>query len=413
VGVEDNHVLVVLTTHPIQYQSPLWQAIAKDGAIPFEVWYLTRHNVGKSLDREFQKLFTWDINLLAGYKHRFLRVHPEASPNSFWNCRFVDSFEQMLRANAVKVLWVQGWQVAAYWQAIWAANRIGVKVWLRGESNDLAAEGPGKRLIKRLLLGQLFRRVDLFFYIGAANKRLYSRYGVPQDRLLFSPYAVDNERFKQQAALARPHRMAIRRAWGIPDDAFVVLFCGKFIPKKRPLDVVNAMAVMNTKDPSLKCHALFVGSGELGPELRASCDVTFDADNYPAHASAVEDKPLPWRPPASFAGFLNQTEISRAYVAADCLALPSDHGETWGLVVNEAMASGLPCVVSDACGCAENLGLSDSVVVFALGNIPAMAEALQKLSGHSKRVTDSQDFISLFSLQQTVDLVSSLHKSTL
>ena len=60
-------------------------------------------------------------------------------------------------------------------------------------------------------------------------------------------------------------------------------------------------------------------------------------------------------PLASFTGFLNQTEVSQAYVAADCLVLPSDHGETWGLVVNEALASGLPCLVSDACGCAEEL----------------------------------------------------------
>ena len=60
-------------------------------------------------------------------------------------------------------------------------------------------------------------------------------------------------------------------------------------------------------------------------------------------------------PTASFVGFLNQSEISRAYVAADCLVLPSDANETWGLVVNEAMASGLPCIVSNACGCAEDL----------------------------------------------------------
>src|SRR5262249_39643229 len=60
-------------------------------------------------------------------------------------------------------------------------------------------------------------------------------------------------------------------------------------------------------------------------------------------------------PNASFIGFLNQSEIHRAYVAADCLVLPSDAKETWGLVVNEAMASGLPCTVSDACRCAEDL----------------------------------------------------------
>jgi glycosyltransferase involved in cell wall biosynthesis len=82
-------------------------------------------------------------------------------------------------------------------------------------------------------------------------------------------------------------------------------------------------------------------------------------------------------PPASFAGFLNQREISQAYVAADCLVLPSDYGETWGLVVNEALASGLPCLVSEACGCAEDLSICDT---FALGDIETLASRLVRLA---------------------------------
>ena len=82
-------------------------------------------------------------------------------------------------------------------------------------------------------------------------------------------------------------------------------------------------------------------------------------------------------PPASFAGFLNQSEISQAYVAADCLVLPSDYGETWGLVVNEALASGLPCLVSQACGCAEDLSICDT---FPLGDIQTLSLKLIELA---------------------------------
>src|SRR4029077_8133491 len=100
-----------------------------------------------------------------------------------------------------------------------------------------------------------------------------------------------------------------------------------------------------------KVHLLWVGTGELGAELRQSCHACFDAlGEAPVNAPNRYN-----RPNASFLGFLNQSEINRAYVAADCLVLPSDAKETWGLVVNEAMASGLPCIVSDACGCAEDL----------------------------------------------------------
>jgi glycosyltransferase involved in cell wall biosynthesis len=75
---------------------------------------------------------------------------------------------------------------------------------------------------------------------------------------------------------------------------------------------------------------------------------------------------------------MNQTEISRAYVAADCLVLPSDHGETWGLVVNEALASGLPCLVSDACGCAEEL--TGECGSFQFSNIPELASKLVRVA---------------------------------
>jgi glycosyltransferase involved in cell wall biosynthesis len=82
-------------------------------------------------------------------------------------------------------------------------------------------------------------------------------------------------------------------------------------------------------------------------------------------------------PSATFAGFLNQKEISEAYVAADCLVLPSDYRETWGLVVNEALASNLPCLVSQACGCAEELS---SCGTFAIGDIEALSSQLIRLA---------------------------------
>ncbi len=81
--------------------------------------------------------------------------------------------------------------------------------------------------------------------------------------------------------------------------------------------------------------------------------------------------------PVSFAGFLNQTEITQAYAAGDCLVLPSDYGETWGLVVNEAMVCGLPAIVSDRVGCGPDLvepGVTGAV--FPFGDIPALAKQL-------------------------------------
>jgi glycosyltransferase involved in cell wall biosynthesis len=369
-------MLVILSTHPIQYQVPVWQALARDGRVPFEVWYLSDHGVRPSADREFGKTFAWDIDLLSGYPHRFLDGAADAIPDTFWGCRLHENLSDRLKRCGASALWIQGWQVAAYWQAARQARGAGVELWLRGESNDLTPIPFWKWPIKRLALGYLFSRVDRFFTIGTANKRLYQKYGVPDARLYPAPYAVDNERFARQAEALRPQRLALRRQWGIADDAFCVLFCGKMIAKKRPMDLVRAASLLAERASQSNLHLLFAGSGELGSALRDACNVVVDAE-----AGA----PLPRRahgPKASFAGFLNQTEISRAYVAADCLVLPSDSSETWGLVVNEAMASGLPCIVSDACGCAEDLVAPiDPLLVFRCGDVADLGAALRALRG--------------------------------
>ncbi|HEY0386662.1 MAG TPA: glycosyltransferase family 4 protein, partial [Pyrinomonadaceae bacterium] len=264
----------------------------------------------------------------------------------------------------VSALWIQGWQVRAYWQAVWQAHAARVPVWLRGESNDLSPIPAWKRQARRLLHGRLFSRVRDFLYIGQANRRLYESYGVRDEQLHPAPYCVDNERFARQAHELKAERARIRREWRIPENAFCLLFAGKFIAKKHPFDLIEAAKDERLRLNGNPLHLLFVGSGELGDHLRAGCHIAFDAEAKAAKAGELEshtsvddhmDDHLDDRPAASFTGFLNQKEISKAYVAADCLVLPSDHQETWGLVVNEAMASGLPCVVSDACGCGEDL----------------------------------------------------------
>ena len=374
-------MLAILTTHPIQYQVPLWQALARDGRVPFEVWYLTKHGIQPSRDREFGQTFSWDIDTLAGYPYRFLETVEGSTPAAFWKCRLEERLRDRLRASGATALWIQGWQVAAYWQAVREARAAGVEVWLRGESNDLAPSPLWKRGLKRMQLHWLFRRVDRFFYIGAANRRLYQKFGVTGAQLYPAPYAVDNDRFHRQAEALRPRRAELRRQWGIAEDAFCVLFCGKFIDKKRPMDLVAAARQLGAKGLLPNVHLLFAGSGTLGSELRQSCQVVFDAEQPLAAARPDGQQHLPR---ASFTGFLNQTEISQAYVAADCLVLPSDHGETWGLVVNEALASGLPCLVSDACGCAEELaGVAGS---FKLSDVSMLASKLADLARQGGRV---------------------------
>jgi glycosyltransferase involved in cell wall biosynthesis len=403
-------MLAILTTHPIQYQVPLWKELAKQGGVPFEVWFLSDHATRPSFDTEFKQTFSWDLDMLDGYPHRFLKTNRNHDVSRFSRLRLEEPLRKLLREEKVDALWIQGWQVAAYWQAAWQASGIHVPVWLRGESNDLGSTAGWKKPIKAAALGRLFSKVSEFLYIGTANRRLYEKFGVREKHLHPAYYCVDNERFRKEAADLRPTRAEIRRAWGIPEDRFCVLFAGKFIPKKRPMDLVEAVKQLPLSRDQ-KPHLLFVGSGELSQVLRSACNVVYDAES--GHSSESESECTDnQRPEASFTGFLNQTEISKAYVAADCLVLPSDPTETWGLVVNEAMSSGLPCIASDACGCTEDLiAPIDRHLSFKLGNVSSIAAAIQSVMSNPPSQEVLRKQVERFSLKETVTSVRALYAS--
>jgi glycosyltransferase involved in cell wall biosynthesis len=396
-------VLAILTTHPIQYQVPLWKALSARGKVPFRVFYMSDLGLKRGFDPGFRRKIVWDIDLLAGYDHEFLDVRASASQDSFLWLRLKPNFGERLRHWGVRALWIQGWQVAAYWQAVWEARRVGVEIWLRGETN-LRSSGEGLvQAMKRAVLKRLLGRVDWFLYIGEANRQFYLSQGIRPDRMIPAPYCVDNARFAEQVARLRSDRRALRRQWRIPDEAFCFLFVGKLIPKKRPSDLVAAVRGLQRNGAPV--HILFVGAGELDDQLRQSCSIAFDAKGSSLGGGEG--------PPVSFAGFLNQTEISQAYVAADCLVLPSEASETWGLVINEAMASGLPCVTSDACGCVEDLirpihpGLSHPV-----GNIARLKQCLQEVMADPPPSGLLESHIDNYHLLRTVEAVEQLYAKT-
>lgn len=381
---------------------------------------MTDHAQNVSYDMGFGENFSWDIPLLGGYPHRFLTVNKNwrLGNRKLLGVRLREPLQPLIARTGTKVVWTQGWQTLAYWQAVWQARRAGAQVWLRGESNDLSGLGGWlRRSAKAVALAALFRRVNHFLCIGSANRRLYRKYGVPDLRLHQAPYCVDNARFAAEAKKFRAMRKKIRLKWNIPETAFCVLFCGKFMRKKRPLDVVAAAKTLQAaqdkkgEDAASKpLHLLFVGSGDLGGALRAECLVRWDVE---ASATTTTGELEESKPSASFAGFLNQGEIAEAYAAADCLVLPSDTGETWGLVVNEAMASGLPCIASNACGCAEDLVAPvDRNCVFQLGDIGGLAAAIKWVQdGKAAGVPQWEDAVRRFDLIRTVDTVKELYRA--
>ena len=399
-------MLAILTSHPIQYQVPIWRALHANGRVPFRVWYLTDHGLRGDRDPGFARSFSWDVDMLGGYRHDFLAVRPDWDLRQFRGVRLAESLADRICGEGIRVLWVEGWRFQVFWEAVRIAVRRGVSVWLRGESNDLKQDPVWKSAIKRPMLRRHFRRIDQFLCIGEANRRLYRSYGICDDRLQRAPYCVDNDRFAAESQALTHQRSAIRQQWNVPEAAFCILFCGKFITKKRPLDLVNAVQRLNHNGQTLPpVHLLFVGSGQLGADLRRQCCIAFDSDPESTMSRVADDKPQ-----ASFVGFLNQTEIAQAYVAADLLVLPSDSGETWGLVANEAMACGTPAAVSNLCGCSEDLVAAlDPRLVFRCGDIDGLADAISYARGASLSRQRVQEIADTHHLRHTVATVESLY----
>jgi len=320
-----------------------------------EVLFLCPHGLKETRDPEFDRSFAWDLPMLEGYRSRFLNI-PDWDLKKPMRMRIRNGLNPIFKETKATHLWVEGWRFPAFWQAVGQAKKAGLQVWCRGESNDLGPEPKfPKSLLKKVLMSWFFGKVDAFLCIGQANRRLYRKAGVPQEKLHPAPYFVDNERFSNEAESLRPEREKIRADWGIRQDASVVLYSGKFIPKKRVMDLARAYRAVCERHPG-KFHLLLAGDGPLRNEL---------------------EKELVGLP-VTFAGFLNQTEIPRAYAGADVMVMASDWGETWGLSANEALASGVPVILSDQCGCAEDLrSATKEAQVFEMGNVKQLAELIE------------------------------------
>ncbi len=344
--------LAVVETHPIQYKAPLFRRLAADPRLDLTVLYAMLPDAAQQ-GAGFGVPFAWDVPLLDGYRYEVLENRARApAVTRFGGCD-TPGILARLRRERPDVVLVNGWVVKSCLQALAACRRLRIPCLVRGESNSLR---PRPRW-KRLLHGLLLRQYSGWLAIGSANRDFYRMHGCPEPRIGWAPYAVDNARFAAAAAERAGQRAALRQAFGLPPDALVFLLCGKLEAKKHPLDLLHAISAF--QHFSISAFAFFVGTGPL----LAECE---------AFASS---KGLP----AVFAGFLNQSRMPDAYAAADVLVLPSDAGETWGLVVNEAMASGRPALVSRAAGCCADLVIDGQTgFTFDCGDRAALADCMAR-----------------------------------
>ncbi len=365
--------LAIFTSHPIQYQAPFFRELAAERDLDATVYFNWNFGVGKAqYDPGFNQAIVWDAPLLEGYRYRFLKNFSwRPGSSSFWGEINPGAALAIWRGGYDAVL-IYHWNFVTSWIIFAAAFLRGVPVYLRAE-NPLRQEfskSAAKLRLKKFILRPLFRRLAGFLYIGKENKAFYEYYGVPAEKLFFSPYAVDNVFFAGKAKELLPRKAELKSRLGISAAAPVILFVGKLNEKKRPLDLLKAYASLiaaakataagaDSAASSPDAALVFGGDGVLRQELEV-----FAKERNLLHVH--------------FEGFKNLSEIPEYYAMADIFVLPSEEGETWGLVVNEAMCFGLPIVLSDMVGCAPDLVDGNGFVV-KKQDVPALAAALGEL----------------------------------
>jgi glycosyltransferase involved in cell wall biosynthesis len=336
----------VVASHPIQYQAPLFRRLAADPRVDLHVLFLSRHGLTSRADPDFGVDFSWDIDLLGGYASSFLKnLRERARPGgalSYVNPGVIGA----LRRLAPDAVLFQGARNATSLAAVQWARRAGVVRLYRAESSVLNPRGARSRLAAKGVL----RSMTAVLPIGTANDLYYDQLGVPEATRHLAPYTVDNAFFR--ARNVSPG--LAREQLGVAPDEVVLLYAGKLLPRKSLATLIEAGTGLGPR-----VRVLIAGDGPTRPELEAL-----------ARRRNVKLTVL---------GFLNQTEMPRAYGAADVLVLPS-LDEPWGLVVNEAMCYGVPPVVSSQVGARLDLVIPGVTgAVFRAGDPADLRRALAPL----------------------------------
>ena len=359
--------LAIVATHPIQYHAKWYQLLAAHPELKIHVYYCHQATPSEQASAGFGVEFDWDVSLLSGYPFTFLKnVSAEPGLGRFGGFD-TPEIKGIIRRHEYDAVMINGWNYKSAWQAIRACWKSGTKVLVRSDSHLHTPRGFFARVVKAAAYPRFVSRFDGCLAVGKWSREYFLRYGAKPERVFLIPHAADNEFFSCEAERARPMRSELRKKWGLDTEAIVVAFSGKFIEKKRPMDFTRAVHLGSRRCSRLQ--GLMIGDGALRP--------------------ACEQYVRDHRAPVSFAGFLNQSQIPSAYAVCDALILPSDGGETWGLVVNEAMACGLPAIVSDQVGCGPDLivpGKTGST--FPLGNVEALANQMLLMADDPARLAD-------------------------
>ena len=368
--------LAVLTTHPIQYYAPVFRCLADMEGLDVRVFFTwSQASEGKIFDTGFGKSLQWDIPLLEGYNYEFLPNVAGRPGTEHFRGISNPTLLAAIKSWNPDLLLVYGWNNRSHLRAMLHFHRR-LPVLFRGDSTLLDPTPRWRKVLRRHFLQWVYRHVDMAIAVGANNHDYFRWCGLSENCIAFAPHSVDTIRFTEPAVSHEREAATWRARLGIDASVVVILFAGKLQPKKNPGLLLEAFNLLD-----VPAHLVFCGDGELEAALRLRA----------AHIDRVH-----------FIPFQNQRAMPIVYRIGDVLALPSSGpGETWGLALNEAMASGRAVIASSRVGGARDL-IREGVNgwIFESGNLPALLQVLRvavnrgplelKLMGQAGRTLSKQ-----------------------
>src|SRR5687768_1394413 len=192
--------LAIITSHPIQYNAPLFQLLAARKKLQVKVFYTWGESVLQNkFDPGFNRTIEWDVPLLEGYDYEFLEnTAADKGTHHFKGIINPDIIER-IRAFQPDALLIFGWSFQSHLRVLRAFHNK-LPILFRGDSTLLGKPKGWKQVARRMFLAWVHRMIDYALVPGKRNYDYYLHVGVPKRKLLLAPHAIDNDRFSANEA---------------------------------------------------------------------------------------------------------------------------------------------------------------------------------------------------------------------
>ena len=335
--------IVMLYIEPTPYIVGLTDTLRKLWDGPIEVYYITTQ-----LSQPWQLLVDEKkASVLPGGFFTRMRI--------IWTA--------LARERERTILHLAGWGHPVLLSAMVVAWSLRIPVAVESDTAEGQPDRTWRNIVKKLFYPVLFRLPGRFLPGGNRQARYLASFGVKPERMTIAQMTVDVCAIRQFCATERePARSAARARWGMSLHEHIVLYIGRLEDEKGLQHLLSAFGRAIAENNDLRLT--IAGDGSLRSHIEAIASI---ADRH-----------------VSYVGRLAGDDVLRAYLAADLMVLPSLF-EPWGLVVNEAMACGLPVIVSDRVGCADDLVRNgETGLVVRAGNEAELASAICRLARDAK-----------------------------